>query len=201
MLYGMLVFVLVFLPVILGTLFVSGSDSDSDSEGFSVENNSLGNDDYRNYKKPSEMSCFEATDFKRRYRKDFTLVDYTSWLLLYRRDMYNLKEYHQANLVKLLSGTALVTSDLPYQRLVPSLESSEYFSKMYDKQGRFAYEGDGLEAGGLLGANYSDYQEFIPPQLLKNTWITGKSDGFADRKNNAFAVDYYLRPASIIGDN
>lgn len=154
----------------------------------------------RNYKDPRDMSCMEKVDFKRKYRNNFTMQDYIDWLLLYRRDMYNLKEYHQANLIKVLSGTKLKAKDLPYRRLVPSMESSKYFAEMYNKQGKLAYHGDDLEAGGLLGANYSDYNEFIPPQLLRHSWITGKKDLFVDQKNDTYALNYYLRPAAVVGD-
>ena len=155
--------------------------------------------DRMRYKHPSDMTCLEKVEFKRKYRDDFTIRDYENWLTLYTKDMYNLKEYHQSKLIKLLEGGTLTRSDMPHRRLVPSMQGDEYFAKMYNDEGKFMYEREGLDNGGLLGANYSDYHDFIPPQLLQHTWITGKKDLFKSPKDNTKSVDYYLRPSAVVG--
>ncbi len=153
-----------------------------------------------NYKDPKKMKCLELIDFKRKYRSNMTLQDYTNWLLLYKDSMYNLKEYHQANLIKLLNGEKLTKDDIPYMRLTNlSNMSSKYFKNMYNKKGQLMYDNGTNPQGAIISSNYDDYSDFIPPQYIKNKWITGNKDVYKNRKHNAFSVDWYIRPNIIVG--
>ena len=127
-----------------------------------------------------------------------TLQDYSNWLMLYKDEIYKLPMHHVKNLKKLLSGHELKKEDVPDIQILPSLDASEYFKKMY-KNGKISIQfPESTETGSLLEYNYSDYGDFIPPQYLEKTWITGEVDLFS-RKVNAKELNYYVRPFATTG--
>lgn len=153
------------------------------------------------YKNPENMTPSELLEFKSKFRKDFTLQDYKNWLLLYQNEIKILKPHHRKNLQKLLDGKKLRKRDIPNILTVPQMTRSQYFQKMYNKNVRSKLYSDHLNGDpDLLGYNYNDYEEFIPPELLEKTWITGIVDLY-NTKNDATALNHYINPPVNTGAN
>jgi hypothetical protein len=53
--------------------------------------------------------------------------------------------------------------------------------------------------GSLLEYNFANYSNFIPPQDLEKTWITGTVDLFRE-KVDPHELNYYVRPDATSGD-
>lgn len=53
--------------------------------------------------------------------------------------------------------------------------------------------------GALLEYNYGNYSNFIPPQDLEKTWITGTVDLFR-QKADPHELNYYVRPDVTVGE-
>ena len=168
----------------------------------------------RNYKDPRDMNREELQEFKEKYRNDFTVQDYRNWLLLYKDDSRNLREHHRNNLRKILKGGTLTYEDLPRILHVPPTNAEEYFRKMWNEKlndGNIAQSQDGRrldsdirfpekgESGAFVGANYTNYSTFIPPQNLEKTWITGTVDLYR-QKVDPHELNYYIRPDVTTGD-
>lgn len=65
-----------------------------------------------NYKNPTVMTVAERDSFMKEYRPDFTLHDYTSWLLLFNDQRNKLPIVHLRNLQRLSRGEPIVLPDL-----------------------------------------------------------------------------------------
>lgn len=153
-----------------------------------------------NYRDPRDMTPQERARFKARFRSDFTLQDYKNWLLLYRSDPENLRQHHRANLRTLLKGGQLSPKDVPKVRIRPPTDAAEYFQKMYSGMNIAVQFPDGDSP--YTGANYNEYDEFVPPENMPSTWITGIVDAYKDQgKDDAKALDWYVRPNVTVGED
>jgi len=152
-----------------------------------------------NYRDPKDMTPDELSRFKSKYRNNMTLQDYKNWLLLYKGEVENLREHHRRNLLKLLRGGALTEADVPAVRLKPPTSAADYFQKMY-KGGKISVHFPD-NGSPLVGSNYTEYTDFVPPENTASSWITGVVDLYKEAgKDDAKAVDYYLRPETRIGE-
>ena len=153
-----------------------------------------------NYKDPRDMSREELDTFKEAYRSDYTVQDYRNWLLLYKDDPRNLREHHRTILRKLLRGGQITYKDLPRVLHVPPVEPHDYFKKMYNN-GKISIQFPEAksETGAFLGHNYGNYTDFIPPENLEKTWITGTVDLYR-QKVEPHELNYYIRPDVTSGD-
>lgn len=61
-----------------------------------------------NYKNPSVMTAAERETFMKEYRPDFTLHDYTNWLLLFNDQRNKLPILHLRNLQRLSRGEPVI---------------------------------------------------------------------------------------------
>jgi len=147
---------------------------------------------------PKDMTPKELNRFKWKYRNNMTLQDYKNWLLLYRTDPENLRQHHRKNLQILLRGGQLSEKHVPAIRIKPPTNASDYFAKMY-KGGRISVHFPNNDSP-LVGYNYTKYIDFIPPENTASSWITGVVDLYKDRKDDARALDWYVRPDAIIGE-
>jgi hypothetical protein len=146
-----------------------------------------------NYKDPKDMTPDERKRFKFKYRNNMTLQDYKNWLYLYKDEIENLKQHHRRNLIKLMKGGALTERDVPAIRLKPPTDAADYFQKMY-KGGKISVHFPDNDSP-LVGANYNQYTDFIPPENAASSWITGVVDLYKEAgKDDAKALDYYVRP-------
>lgn len=152
-----------------------------------------------NFRDPVDMTPEERERFKSKYRNNMTLQDYKNWLLLYKGEIENLREYHRRNLLKLLRGGVLSEADIPAVRLKPPTSAADYFQKMY-KGGKISVHFPDNDSP-LVGSNYNKYTDFVPPENTASSWITGVVDLYKEAgKDDAKAIDYYLRPETTIGE-
>jgi hypothetical protein len=153
-----------------------------------------------NYKDPKDMTDIERRTFKYKFRNNFTLQDYKNWLLLYRDDAHHLREHHRDNLATLLRGGNLDEKDIPNIRIKPPMEAADYFAKMYEGGKISVHFPEDNETGPMLPANYGEYSEFIPPENVPKSWITGIVDLYKrPHKDDAKALNFYLRPEVTVG--
>lgn len=152
-----------------------------------------------NYRDPSDMTPEERERFKAKYRNNMTIQDYKNWLMLYKGEIENLREHHRRNLLKLLRGGVITEAEIPSVRLKPPTSASDYFQKMY-KGGKISVHFPDNDSP-LIGSNYTQYTDFVPPENTASSWITGVVDLYKEAgKDDAKAVDYYLRPETTIGE-
>jgi hypothetical protein len=153
-----------------------------------------------NYKDPKDMTDIERRTFKYKFRNNFTLQDYKNWLILYRDDAHHLREHHRDNLATLLRGGNLDEKDIPNIRIKPPMEAADYFAKMYEGGKISVHFPEDNETGPMLPANYGEYSEFIPPENVPKSWITGIVDLYKrPHKDDAKALNFYLRPEVTVG--
>jgi hypothetical protein len=152
-----------------------------------------------NYRDPKDMSPDELRRFKSKFRNNYTLQDYKNWLLLYKNDPENLREQHRLNLRLLLQGANLTPKDVPHMRIRPPTNASDYFQKMY-KGGNIAVQFPDNDSP-YVGANFREYDEFVPPENVANSWITGVVNAYQDGKDSARALDWYLLPEVTVGED
>ena len=153
-----------------------------------------------NYKDPKDMTDEERKIFKYKFRNNFTLQDYKNWLMLYKDDPEHLREHHRNNLKILLRGGQLDVKDIPAVRMKPPLKPADYFVKMYEGGRISVHFPDQSETGAMLGYNYQDFGDFIPPDNVDKQWITGIVDLYNPvEKDDAKAVNGYLRPDVTVG--
>jgi hypothetical protein len=153
-----------------------------------------------NYKDPKDMTESERKIFKYKYRNDFTLQDYKNWLMLYKDDPQHLRHNHRENLKILLRGGQLTEKDLPNIRIKPPMDPADYFQKMYQGGKISVHFPEESATGAMLGYNYNNYDEFIPPEKQDQTWVTGIVDLYRQpHKDDAKALNSYLRPEVTVG--
>lgn len=151
-----------------------------------------------NYKDPKDMTPDERKRFKLRYRNNMTLQDYKNWLMLYKDEIENLRQHHRRNLIKLLKGGQLTVRDVPSIRIKPPTDAADYFQKMYEG-GKISIHFPNNDSP-LVGANYTQFSDFVPPENEGSTWITGVVDLYKEAgKDDAKALDWHLRPDANIG--
>lgn len=150
-----------------------------------------------NYKDSKDMTPDERERFKYKFRNNMTLQDYKNWLMLYKHDPGNLRQHHRQNLRILLRGGQLSEQSMPNIRVKPPTNAADYFQQMY-KGGRISVHFPD-QGSPQVGANYTDYSEFVPPENEANSWITGIVDIYKEGKDNAAELNYYLRPAATVG--
>jgi len=151
-----------------------------------------------NYKDPKDMTPEERERFKLKYRNNMTLQDYKNWLMLYKGEIEELRQHHRRNLLKLLKGGQLTVRDVPSIRIKPPTDAADYFQKMY-KGGKISVHFPDNESP-LVGANYTQYTDFVPPENEGSTWITGVVDLYKEAdKDDAKALDWNLRPDLTTG--
>lgn len=149
------------------------------------------------YRDPKDMTPDELRRFKAKYRNTFTLQDYKNWLMLYKSDPENLRAHHRRNLRILLQGGQLTPKDVPSMRIRPPTDASDYFQKMY-RGGNIAVQFPDNDSP-FVAANYKDYNDFVPPENVASSWITGVVNAYAEGKDDARALDWYVRPDSTVG--
>ena len=149
-----------------------------------------------NYRDPRDMTKEERRRFKAKFRSDYTLQDYKNWLMLYRDDPENLRENHRRNLKVLLRGGQLEPKDIPSMRVRPPTDAADYFQRLY-KGGNIAVHFS--EDGPYVGSNYGQFDEFVPPENVSNSWITGNANLYREGKDDARALDWYMRPELSTG--
>lgn len=153
-----------------------------------------------NYKDPSDMTDLELKQFRYKYRNDMTLQDYKNWLMLFKNNPQHLREHHRENLAILLRGGMLTEKDIPAIRIKPPMDPADYFKKMYEGGKISVHFPSESETGALLPANHSKYDEFLPPEKVPKSWITGIVDLYKrPLKDDAKAVNFYLRPEVTVG--
>ena len=150
-----------------------------------------------NYKDPKDMTPEERERFKLKFRNNMTLQDYKNWLMLYKENIEDLRQHHRRNLLKLLKGGQLTVRDVPSVRIKPPTDASDYFQKMY-KGGKISVHFPD-NGSPLVGANYNQYTDFVPPENAGSSWITGVVDLFKETKDDAKALDWNLRPDVTVG--
>lgn len=150
------------------------------------------------YRDPKDMTPDERRRFKAKYRNTFTLQDYKNWLELYKHDPENLREHHRRNLRILMQGGQLTPKDVPSMRIRPPTDASDYFQKMY-RGGNIAVHFPDNDSP-YVGANHTDYRDFVPPENVASSWITGVVNAYAEGKDDARALDWYVRPDVTIGE-
>ena len=153
-----------------------------------------------NYKDPKDMNVGELRRFKSKYRENMTLQDYKNWLLLYKKDPQNLSLAHQTNLKVLLDGGQITAKDVPALAVRAPTNASDYFQKMY-KDGNIAVSLDNNQLGPFVGSNYGEYNSFVPPENTGSNWITGITNAYKTGKDDARAVDWYVRPPVTVGED
>jgi hypothetical protein len=152
-----------------------------------------------NYRDPKDMQPDELRRFKSKFRNNYTLQDYKNWLLLYKKDPENLREQHRRNLRMLLQGSNLSAKDMPSIRLRPPTNASDYFQQLYQGGNIAVHFPD--EDSPYVGANFGDYGDFVPPQNIANTWVTGIVNAYKDGKDDARALDWYMLPETTTGED
>ena len=153
-----------------------------------------------NYKDPKDMTDMEMKQFRYKYRNDMTLQDYKNWLMTYKDDDQHLRSHHRENLAILMRGGQLTEKDIPAIRIKPPMDPADYFKKMYEGGKISVHFPDESETGAMLPANYGKYDEFLPPEKLPKSWITGIVDLYKrPLKDDAKAVNFYLRPEVTVG--
>lgn len=153
-----------------------------------------------NYKDPKDMTPTELRRFKSKYRKNMTLQDYKNWLLLYKDDPQNLSLQHRTNLKILLQGGRITAKDVPAIAVRAPTNASDYFQKMY-KDGNIAVSFDDNQLGPFVASNYGKYDSFEPPENTGSTWITGIVNAYKTGKDDARAVDWYIKPPLTVGED
>lgn len=150
------------------------------------------------YKDPKDMTPEERARFKLKFRNNMTLQDYKNWLMLYKDEIEVLRQHHRRNLIKLMKGGQLTVRDVPNIRLKPPTDAADYFNKMY-VGGKISVHFPDNDSP-LVGSNYTQYTDFIPPENAGSSWITGAVDLFKESgKDDAKALNYYLRPDTTVG--
>ena len=149
------------------------------------------------YRDPKDMTPDELRRFKAKFRNNYTLQDYKNWLILYKPDPENLRANHRKNLRVVLRGGQLSPKDIPSIRVRPPTDAADYFQRMY-KGGNIAVHFPD-ETGPYVGANYGDYNDFVPPESTASSWITGQVNSYKEGKDDARALDWYLRPEVTVG--
>jgi hypothetical protein len=151
-----------------------------------------------NYKDPKDMTPEVRERFKLKFRNNMTLQDYKNWLMLYKGEIENLRQHHRRNLLKLMKGGQLTVRDVPSVRIKPPTDAADYFQKMY-KGGKISVHFPDNESP-LVGANYNQYTDFVPPENAGSSWITGVVDLYKESgKDDAKALDWNLRPDARVG--
>jgi hypothetical protein len=125
------------------------------------------------------------------------LQDYKNWLMLYKNDPENLRDQHRRNLRLLLQGVNLTPKDVPHMRIRPPTNASDFFQKMY-QGGNIAVQFPDNDSP-YVGANFREFDDFVPPENIANSWITGVVNSYKDGKDDAFALDWYLLPEVTVG--
>lgn len=151
------------------------------------------------YRDPKDMTPDEIRRFKAKFRNNFTLQDYKNWLLLYKHDPEDLRAHHRKNLRILLRGGQMTPKDIPSIRVRPPTDAADYFQRMY-KGGNIAVHFPDND-GPYVGANYGEYQDFVPPENVASSWITGVVNAYKEGKDDARALDWYVRPEVMIGED
>lgn len=153
-----------------------------------------------NYRDPKDMSEAERHRFKSKYRSNMTLQDYKNWLMLYKDDPEQLNEDHRKNLMTLLRGGQVTTKDVPAVRVRAPTSASDYFQRMY-KNGNIAVNFPDND-GPYVGSNYGQYDSFVPPDNTSGSnSITGIVNVYKPGKDDARAVDWYMRPPVTVGED
>lgn len=153
-----------------------------------------------NYRDPKDMTADELQRFKTKFRSNFTLQDYKNWLLLYKKDPENLREQHRRNLTLLLQGSMLTAKDIPTVRVRAPTNASDYFQNMYQGANIAVHFND--QDSPYVGANYNDYGDFVPPENIANSWVTGIVNAYKnDGKDDARAIDWYMLPETTTGED
>jgi len=150
-----------------------------------------------NYRDPKDMTPDELRRFKAKFRDNFTLQDYKNWLLLYKNDPENLRDQHRRNLRLLLQGVNLTPKDVPHMRIRPPTNASDFFQKMY-QGGNIAVQFPDNDSP-YVGANFGEFDDFVPPENIANSWITGVVNTYKEGKDDAVALDWYLLPEVTVG--
>lgn len=152
-----------------------------------------------NYRDPKDMTADELRRFKSKFRSNFSLQDYKNWLLLYKKDPENLREQHRRNLRLLLQGANLTPQDMPTIRIRPPTNAADFFQNMY-RGGNIAVHFPD-EDSPYVGANFKDYGDFVPPENIANSWVTGLVNAYKDNKDDARALDWYMLPETTTGED
>ena len=50
-----------------------------------------------------------------------------------------------------------------------------------------------------VGANYDEFGDFVPPENVASSWITGVVNAYKEGKDDARALDWYLLPEVTTG--
>jgi hypothetical protein len=145
------------------------------------------------------MTPDEVRKFKIKFRSNFTLQDYKNWLLLYKEDQDNLRQQHRKNLRVLLQGGQLTPKDIPSIRIRPPTDAADYFQRMY-KDGNIAVQFPDSSNGPFVPSNYGKFDSFVPPENVASSWITGQVNLYKEGRDDARALDWYLRPEVTIGE-
>lgn len=153
-----------------------------------------------NFQDPKNMTDEQRKRFKDKFRSNMTLQDYKNWLMLYKNDQCHLRDHHKRNLKILLKGGQLKETDIPGIRAKAPINASDYFEKMYKSGMISIHYPDTSVTGAMVGSNYDQYDDFIPPELMEQTWLTGKVDMYKDSKINAHALNYFIRPEVTTGE-
>lgn len=152
-----------------------------------------------NYRDPKDMTPDELRRFKSKFRNNYTLQDYKNWLMLYKNDPENLRDQHRRNLRLLLQGVNLTPKDVPHMRIRPPTNASDFFQKMY-QGGNIAVQFPDNDSP-YVGANFREFDDFVPPENIANSWITGVVNSYKEGKDDATALNYYLLPSVTTGDD
>jgi hypothetical protein len=153
-----------------------------------------------NYRDPKDMSQSERTRFKSKYRNNMTLQDYKNWLMLYKENPAELNEEHRKNLMTLIRGGQVTTKDIPAVRVRAPTNAADYFQRMYKNANISVNFPD--NDGPYVGSNYGQYDSFVPPDNQSGSnAITGIVNVYQEGKDDARAVDWYMRPPVTVGED
>lgn len=143
------------------------------------------------YKNPKEMSIAQIIKFRNHARfSKMTVGDYENWLLLFRTDPHNLNRVNRNNLIRVLKGDRLDSSDIPMiVNPEPPRSAENYFNDSYNGHPTKLANSD--TAGKQLASNFDDFVQFSTPNELKHLRHMNTDEL---RKNNNGHVLDQVRP-------
>lgn len=138
-----------------------------------------------NYKNPAMMTDAEKAVFMKEYRPDFTVHDYTSWLLLFKDSRQRLPVLHLRNLQRLDAGQPVILPDdkvLPADFGITGLKNTgkphifatanDYFSAEYTSDSEVYTK----KQGGLLFADEQKLLDSMQKRQLRRPRVSSMTN-------------------------
>ncbi len=147
-----------------------------------------------NYADPHDMSPFDLNIHKLNYPSNMTLQDYINWLYCFIGNEDDLPYNHLKNLEKLKLGKELIPEEgvlPPPGYLFPSMDTKDYFDKMYNKKNEFNIASPlNSSTGPMLGYNYGDYIDFSPEKDMNGASGTIRNSDIGKKRDAKKLFNY-----------